>query len=96
MQSSASILFAAKKGTKLKIKLLDNATDWLKYYYCVSRVDRVVIIELAEKKIGDNCKQAMLAYKTLMISVKKDLLPDGTYILKKLDERRWVIELQHA
>jgi len=93
MQSSASILFAAKKGTRLRVKLLDNATDWLKYYYCISRVDRVVIIELAEKKISDNCKQAMLAYKTLLIPIKKDLMPDGVYVMKKLDEKRWVIEL---
>jgi hypothetical protein len=93
MQSKLSILFAVKKGTRLKVKLLDDAADWLRYYYCISRVDRIVIIELSERKVSDNCKQAALAYRTLLIPVRKDLLPDGTYVLKKLDERKWIIEL---
>ena len=93
MQSKLSILFAVKKGTRLKVKLLDDAVDWLRYYYCISKIDRIIVIELTERKISDNCKQAMLAYKTLLIPIKKDLLPDGVYMMKKLDERKWVIEL---
>ncbi|AET31691.1 hypothetical protein [Pyrobaculum ferrireducens] len=94
MQSNISLLFATKKGTRLKVKLLDNAVDWLKYYYCIGRVDRIIVIELSERKTSDNCKQAILSYRTLLIPIKKDLMPDGTYVLKKLDETRWVIELR--
>lgn len=72
-------LFAKKEGNKIKLKFLDynTAVQMIDYRYCVRRVGNQIVIEMSREK---TCKNAVLAYKTLIIPVPKDIMPDGVYV----------------
>lgn len=73
-------LFLKKEGSRIKLKFLDYSTavQMLDYSYCVRRVGNQVVIEMSRRKTKE-CRNAVLAYRTLIIPVPKDIMPDGVY-----------------
>lgn len=74
--------FVKKEGSRIKLKFLDynTAVQMLNYRYCVRRVGNQVVIEMSRESREKTCRNAVLAYKTLIIPVPKDIMPDGVYV----------------